>query len=86
MEGDMRILFPALALNRRRLFYSDDLDPSDVQRMERRDGPSSTAARVCYKSEDEFLFNAEYGEKCADSNVDINDLMVLWKVNYPDQP
>ena len=42
--------------------------------------------RVCHKSEDEFLSNVKYGEKCVDSDVDMNDLMVVWQINYLDQP
>ena len=42
--------------------------------MERRAGQDSSAARVCHGSEDEFLSNAEYRKKCADSDVDMGDI------------
>ena len=39
--------------------------------MERRTGQDSTVVRACHRCEDEFLSNAECGEKCADSDVDM---------------
>ena len=50
------------------------LGPSEVERMERRAGQDLTVVRACHGSEDEFLSNAECGEKCADSDVDMGDI------------
>ena len=42
--------------------------------MERRAGQDSTVVRACHESEDEVLSDAEYREKCADSDLDVGDI------------